>query len=251
MCIAILNTSDTLSKTTFHTCWQNNPDGAGIAYYDSGTIMIIKEMDCVDRLYDSYRRLREHNRCPMILHFRIATSGSVDEDNCHPFEVAGGMAMAHNGIIDNVVPTSSISDTRVFISEILDYLPDDFIYNAGIRELLSGFIDTSKLIFLDRYGMYHIINENLGHWDDDHSNWYSNFSYQETNATPYALRQQWHRGRNSACGHMSLEGDEWGICESCDNVMEFSKLKYDSFLQVNLCPDCLADYFESYEMERS
>ncbi|SKA33139.1 Glutamine amidotransferases class-II [Chitinophaga eiseniae] len=246
MCIAILNTKDTLSRTTFRTCWQNNPDGAGIAYYDSGTIKITKEMDCVDRLYESYRTLRKHNRHPMILHFRIATSGSVDADNCHPFEVGYGMVMAHNGIIDNVSPTATISDTRIFISEILNYLPEDFLYNAGIRELIGGFIDSSKLVFLDRYGMYHIINERLGHWDDDHSNWYSNYSYLETKVSPQYRSN--HLQRPGRWMHRdSLDEEHWSACGCCDNLVETSKLHFDTFLQVNLCPDCLADYSGNYD----
>ncbi len=38
----------------------------------------------------------------MIIHFRIATSGTVDEDNRHPFPVHPGMVMAHNGILENI-----------------------------------------------------------------------------------------------------------------------------------------------------
>ncbi len=54
MCIAILNSSSTIDKITFMTCWENNPDGAGIAgIIENNARKILKEMDFPERLYRS------------------------------------------------------------------------------------------------------------------------------------------------------------------------------------------------------
>jgi hypothetical protein len=240
MCIAILNTANIIDQVTFFTCWENNPDGAGIAYVEKGTVKILKEMDCPDALYHNYLALRKHNQLPMILHFRIATSGDIDETNCHPFPVHPGVVMAHNGILENVNVQrgSKINDTRIFINDILKLLPVDFIVNIGIQRLISAFIGDSKLVFLDKNGHYDIINESLGHWDEAHENWFSNHSY----VNVYQVY-----GPSYPCspaGYAYYDND-WTLCEGCENWVETDDIVHDKYLGAIICSDCQQYYYQN------
>jgi hypothetical protein len=178
MCIAILNTEGKLSKKTIKNCWQSNGDGAGLAYVEQGKVKIHKEMKSVDKLYQFYSKLRDENKGNIILHFRIATHGRVDETNCHPFRVNDRLAFIHNGIISQTSKVKSdFSDTYHFNEDILKKLPHNFLSSVGIRELLADYISHSKLVFLDGSDNAYIINEQFGHWDG--GNWYSNSSYKD------------------------------------------------------------------------
>lgn len=239
MCIAILNATGSLERKTFGTCWYNNPDGAGIAYVENDEVKIIKEMRSPDRLYQHYKALRQHNPLPMIVHFRIATSGLVDKENCHPFDIRPGLAMAHNGILENVHASATASDTRVFISEVLAGLPEDFLDNEAIQRLIAGFIDTSKLVFLDRHGIFHIINEHLGHWDKAHRNWFSNHSYSRMFSYSYGTHATETSGFRQDEGYQSAGTDnDWHLCEGCGNWVDTEDLRFDPFLDAALCSNC-------------
>ena len=66
---------------------------------------------------------------------------------------------------------------RLFNDKILKTLPDGWLKNEGIKNLVMGFIGNSKLAFLDTNGNTHLINEGKGHWNDDCGIWFSNDSY--------------------------------------------------------------------------
>lgn len=176
MCVAILNKKGvTLKKDLLKACWDNNNDGAGLAYPKDGRIEIFKELKSFDKFYDEYAAIREEYRGNMLLHFRIATHGAVTEENCHPFLVSDTLAFVHNGVISNVGASKDKSDTKCFNEKVLQLLPEGFTDNAGIKLLVEEFIGHSKLAFLDAEGNYSIYNEAKGVWDMDC--WFSNVSY--------------------------------------------------------------------------
>lgn len=80
------------SETTLKAAQMANPDGLGFAspnHYYRGL---------------SYKAFKHELRKvsidePCIIHFRLATHGSVKKSNCHPF-CRGGVYFAHNGILD-------------------------------------------------------------------------------------------------------------------------------------------------------
>jgi hypothetical protein len=243
MCIAIVNTYGTIDQATFQACWKNNPDGGGLAYVDNEEVRIFKEMNSVDAMYREYTSIRKYNDLPMIIHFRIATSGSVDADNCHPFEVFPGLVMAHNGIIDNVKAIAEISDTRIFIDQVLARLPENFLHNVGIRRLISEFIERSRLVFLNRFGVYDIINEHMGEWDNEHCNWFSNHTYtmlpthrcqQSCNNSKYSYSHSYR----SSFEDVDYNRDEMLTCECCGHIFHISELIYDQYWQAPFCEDC-------------
>ncbi|MBK7105908.1 MAG: class II glutamine amidotransferase [Ignavibacteriae bacterium] len=180
MCIIILNTKEHLTKELLNECWQTNSDGAGIMYAIDGKINIFKELKNFNTFYEYYSTLRkEFKKTKIALHFRIATSGNIDLYNIHPFYVNENLAFMHNGIINILLQKKSkISDTIAFNQKILKQLPQNFLNNHALVELISRYAERSKLLFMNNHGKYWIINEHLGHWDKK-GNWYSNYSYCE------------------------------------------------------------------------
>ncbi|MFZ1292202.1 MAG: hypothetical protein WAR79_19060 [Melioribacteraceae bacterium] len=180
MCIIILNTKEHLSKELLNECWQTNSDGAGIMYAIDGKINIFKELKNFNTFYEYYSTLRkEFKKTKIALHFRIATSGNIDIYNIHPFNVNENLAFMHNGIINILLQKKSkISDTIAFNQKILKQLPQNFLNNHALVELISRYVERSKLLFMNNHGKYWIVNEHLGHWDKK-GNWYSNYSYCE------------------------------------------------------------------------
>lgn len=113
-------------------CWANNPDGAGLMYRRGHQVVIEKGMMTVDSLLDKIDKMRKmKNRDDLCLHFRFATHGLKNEGNTHPFpithkiaeltatDITCKMGVAHNGIIQMILPKNSqLSDTMHFIKKI-------------------------------------------------------------------------------------------------------------------------------------
>lgn len=183
MCIAILNNSETLSIDTIKNSFENNRDGASFTYIENDTLKTYKEMQFqnVKTFYQNYAKIRENNTLPIMLHFRIGTSGIRDKRNLHPFFVNQNLALVHNGIIDIPTINSEYSDTYHFAKLCRQFKNHDKFLNVNSIEFqsLQDMIGTNKIIYLSNKGKYSIMNENLGHWDNN--NWYSNSTYKQCN----------------------------------------------------------------------
>jgi len=174
MCIAIVKPlGKTISKDTLKACAKNNPDGMGFAYIKDGTLYINKYLNDFDRFYKDYSELETTS--PMLIHFRIATHGEVNLDNCHPFILNDKMALVHNGVITGYGDKKTKSDTVDFIEKVIGNIGWKNWKNPAFRELVGKAIGYSKLAILDENGNYYIINESKGNWND--GVWYSNESY--------------------------------------------------------------------------
>jgi glutamine amidotransferase len=228
MCIAILNTKGVINKDTLLTCWNNNPDGAGMIYTtNNNELKIFKEMNDFDRFYSEYKKQRKVNKqSNFVLHFRIATSGKIDLNNCHPFKVNKNLAFVHNGMIDIIPMSSNVSDTFTFNEAIIKNLGSNFLYNEAIIRLIETYIGYSKLVFLNNMNEATIINEELGMWDAD--NWYSNNTYQSKKEkyTKVTYQKDYYK-----------TGD---ICDICDSIGANWYGEHYSYL----CKKC-GDYYDS------
>lgn len=181
MCIAILNTKGvTLKRELLNNCWQNNGDGAGILYAKDGKMQIFKEMKSFDNFYNNYLDIRNDvSKQNIVLHFRISTHGKINETNCHPFLVNDELGFVHNGMIYDVPRSTDFSDTYMFNECVLKNFAVGFEYNETILDMLDGFINGSKLIFLNANDDFAIVNEKAGHWNM--GCWFSNSSYKQVN----------------------------------------------------------------------
>ena len=245
MCIAILNTTGNLSLKTFKICWDANPDGAGLTYYDGDSIQILKEMKNVKVFHEKYLAIRKQfPTIDIAIHFRIATHGKVNITNCHPFKVNRKTAFIHNGMITHFEKNTEFSDTYLFNESILKQLPANFITNTAILEMLGNYIDYSKLVIISGENAV-IVNEHLGKWDG--GNWYSNSSYK-----PY---KEITPTKNSQYKYSYKDWGDWGdweapsliedetpkICECCTGNV--SNTKYNREFNAFICESC-STYFE-------
>lgn len=120
-----------------------------------------------------------------IVHFRLATAGLKNEENCHPFEVTRDFHMGHNGIISIAQSISKDhSDTWHYVEQVMkpvhrDLGDDKFFENTALHFLIGQSIGHSKLAFIHADGRHLIINEEAGHWNSkkEPTVWYSNDTY--------------------------------------------------------------------------
>lgn len=175
MCVAILVPAGVrLSDTSLISCFNNNPDGGGCAFVADGVVQIEKgwmEADTALIRYDDLHKQYGEDSA-MLVHFRIATSGVVSKDNCHPFRIKGG-AMIHNGHLWSTGYEAPKSDTREFAEifyNVLDYASlCEAIDKHEFQEIIGG----DKMAFLYDDGSWAL----AGQWQEDEGVWYSNRSY--------------------------------------------------------------------------
>ena len=195
MCIIISKESGIKmpKDSIFETCFNRNPDGAGMMYPEKGKVRIEKGFMTLksfqDRL-DELGKQKDLRHIPMVFHFRISTSGNVDAGNCHPYPLSGDLqdlrsldtytdlGIAHNGIIQkyNSYTSKAIeNDTQTFImGEIVEFskLNKEFYKSEKVMEMISDLTD-SRMIFLDPKGDIAY----SGTWVTDKGVKYSNSTY--------------------------------------------------------------------------
>lgn len=177
MCVAIYKPAKvSIAKKVLEACAEQNKDGCGMAYIsqETGEIVVFKTMHFKD-FYPVYKEaFRDNKESPFLIHFRIATKGKVNEDNCHPFVIDENHVFIHNGTITPVPvdPKGEVSDTRIFNEMILKKLPNGWVVNDGIKAMVEEFIGKSKLAVLNRNGDVHLYNEKDGSWKE--GVWFSN-----------------------------------------------------------------------------
>lgn len=181
MCIAILTKpGKVLNADVFKRCWMFNRNGFGMAFVNGidGNVEIDKGWMTVDNALRQYHRIAEDRKCadrPMLLHFRAATVGGINEENCHPFKVKGG-AMIHNGTFWHDA-LSAKSDSRILAEMMHNEL--HYANLVGHKEAFDKAFGYNRVAFLFKEGKYVIISEKysggtgqFGQWKDDI--WYSN-----------------------------------------------------------------------------
>ena len=181
--------------TTIKTMFINNPDGAGIMYFDGQNVVIEKGfMTCKSLLKKLHSR--DFTNTNLVVHFRIGTSGLNDALNCHPYPInqknalkcTAKLAMAHNGILRGYIPpkTAPINDTQFFINNVLNELGPNFHRNKDVLFMIKELIGTNKLAFLDNKNKLTLV----GDFIEDGGYIYSNGSYKlstlYTNVCPKA-----------------------------------------------------------------
>ena len=251
MCIiAVKPKGQTISKETLQTCWDNNSHGAGMMYVLNGKIHVIKELKSFKKFYNEFKFISDNLDLNIVLHFRIATSGGINDRNIHPFKISDNAFFCHNGILDIDVPKDSKdNDTRIFNNLILKQLPIDFYNNPAILQLIEMSIGyNNKFVILDKEGDYHILNEDAGQWSD--GCWFSNGtfnSYRYTNKNSKWDRDDWFYNSKSQYS------DDWDFdevkypCDECGQKFEAAELCYLSDYNVTFCKECESLYQDIIE----
>ena len=237
MCIiAIQPLGVKIKESTLKNCWDANKDGAGIMYVENGKLIVNKVMQS----FQEFMKVKKHADkmgCNIVMHFRIATSGGINERNCHPFKVNNDLYFCHNGILDIDVPlNSTINDTQIFNNSFMRGLPDNFVQNDTIMNLIEFTIgNRNKFVFMDASGQFYILNENAGTWDN--GAWFSNNSY-KSSPYQYNTGAKWHKGKKYSYPYELEKTDELMQCESCNEIHLKDDMVHESYFDMMLCSDC-------------
>lgn len=274
MCvIAIQPRGIQISKEHLQNCWDNNNHGAGIMYAVNGKIIVKKEMKSFDKFYNHIVEATMYDTS-VVIHFRIATSGGINDYNCHPFKVHKNLYFCHNGILDIEVPAGSKeNDTQIFNNSLMKPLPYNFYKNNAIMNVLEYTIGTgNKFVFLDDKGDFYILNEKAGEWSEDGA-WFSNTSYKRSAYSYYGKyssygdwADDWYEGYNKTVssgktkykynkdefdveeitnGTSGQNDYDYSICDGCNEWREVEDVKYSREYHSYLCSGCQ----EMYEVD--
>lgn len=183
MCVAVVTKpGKSLTDDMIEKGWNVNSDGGGFAYIKDGLVRIHKGLMDLDKFKSAYHNAVDDvgKDSPFLIHFRIRTSGMVDQANTHPFRInpqkGPGGAVIHNGVLFypdyREAGNRGKSDTRILCESLNNVLALEDLQKSktDLNRALSG----NKMAFLYDTGDYVIINEESGFWNDDM--WFSNGS---------------------------------------------------------------------------
>jgi len=135
---------------TLETCYNNNHHGAGFMYQYNNKVHIQKGFMTFESLILALDQLRQKidiTEVPLVVHFRLASHGKINQSNCHPFPITKNInqlkskscitdiAMVHNGIIPFTSYNRNTSDTIIFTRDYLTEIKDS-LFNPVITELI-------------------------------------------------------------------------------------------------------------------
>jgi glutamine amidotransferase len=186
MCLALFHAKGhRLTEEEFDNAAMANSDGVGFAYYSKKNNIMIEKGTNIFEMKEKYFSIVEKvgERSPFMVHFRLATHGSVSDTNCHPFRINQHDVMIHNGVLPVVYGKGEHrTDTQVFADEYLAKLPDCWYDNDYLYDMVEDYCSGSKLVIMtnnpkSKYGIY-VINSKQGSYDQENNRWFSNSSHQ-------------------------------------------------------------------------
>lgn len=219
-------------KSTFQTCFENNPDGAGYMYSYKDRVYIKKGFQSFSKFWESLQKTRKEvgDIVPYVLHFRISTQAGVRPDCTHPFPLSKkmedmrllalscGIGIAHNGVISltshGYNKTITYSDTMEFITDYLALIIKTRTYykDADTLELIKR-LAGSKLAILDGTGHCELV----GTFEQSGGVWYSNSSYK---AVKYAYTSGYWDNY-----YYDLKSDKWELKQTAKPSAKSSGLQ--------------------------
>lgn len=224
-----------------------NDDGHGYAIASSRLGMeTFKSMNYETTMNNLTSARARHGKSSVVLfHSRFGTHGELSNFNVHPFEVAPGTVMAHNGIMPSSyhpLAKDRRSDTRIFVDRVAAEFCDN---RKGVPSLrggkqLAAMVGSyNKLVFLSvKSGTpaVRIVNADLG--VSEGGVWYSNsgfhWGYSRTPSAPAGgvaggawWDEDWYVKMRERAGLSTNQPAECPMCLS---------LEIDA--AANICLDC-------------
>jgi hypothetical protein len=210
MCLAIYKPRKLhIPEKNLRSGFEYNNDGCGLCWAENDKLTLVKGMM---KWEDFWKLYKEHEDCPMLIHFRKSTHGKKDEANCHPFLFNDNkLALIHNGVLPIKCSDDGFSDTWHLVNKILDPLVKDHgisIDNQALSWLIKVAIGTDKIAVMDESGEVIIFNEDKGNWEDTDGDeekkgkvWYSNCSFRNTTWQNRSTTNDWRPGAGSGNSH--------------------------------------------------
>lgn len=237
-----------------------NADGIGLAWHDGDYLRTQWGL----RMADMETAFKAASGCPYVLHFRLATHGTVSTENCHPFWLGKHAALAHNGVLSGY-GSRHLSDTRDYIARRLPQLVGDYTQRNWIDPVVKAAIGkdigSNKFAILDVYGDLTIINDRLGVSLPEYPDvWFSN---------DYWHRDRWFRTKtlSTSASASDVDWNAWeadleralaldetdsyvGFCDfcNCKGTLHYCQSTYKGETEENyLCRECFREWSEYYE----
>ena len=272
---------DLPSNEIIEKCFKKNPDGSGILLHRDGTkvVEIHKGFMKLEDFNVALKDLNVRKEDDLVLHFRIATSGGTNPENCHPFPISckvedlkatrinTPIAFVHNGVLGKGNDELKISDTQVFVKDVIsreeisDHLDNEEVQKV-IEQMAGGqrfFIADAEKDVFKRFGTWY---EDGGLWFSN-MHWknyveYSGFGWSGTNwgrhsYSGYDYFYDGYYGNNSTSsstrnyGSKKVPNIDSVLCPYCDKEMELMMEGHSAYM----CPDCGTVYndetFEIYD----
>ena len=203
MCIAIVKNKnvDLPNKDILEICFKNNPDGAGFAYCRNNNIYIKKGFFTFNGFYNALKSVNIQKDESVLIHFRVATHGKINIENCHPFPIidkfskminpsliTNGSVMVHNGKLSIPITSSIYSDSMHFARALFEFDRNnnkDFI-NYIIRSTENN-KRGNRIGILNVDGTTEIYGDN---WIEKDGIFYSNDSYKENSTYKQTIKKK-------------------------------------------------------------
>ena len=244
LCVVPPNVLPDRDKLTYSAI--NNPDGFGFAIVVSKERRIITyhTMDADEAVNEFLKMRAEYPSDYALWHARLATHGTTNLDNCHPFKVVDNLTvLAHNGVLPiDIAVGDQRSDTRIFAEEILAKIGGvSALDNPHIYNMLEEYTSGSKVCVLTvdpkaEYQMY-LLHDNKGTTDES-GVWWSNDSCSATYGYGYG---RWYSKQDlgslyDTSGTGWAEYEDWS-CVACQLLLDEQKLIENNYV-CEVCDTC-------------
>lgn len=156
MCvIAYAKNGVKIPKENIKKMFYANNDGAGICWKDNKGFVHFKKgfMTCRE-LIKAYEQVQDSSE--VAIHCRLATHGTVNQENCHPFIIGKrkrvsklesddvGNILMHNGVIHSLNCPVTYNDSRMFAEDTLRYILDE----KKLKCIVETLEPTSKFVIM-------------------------------------------------------------------------------------------------------
>jgi len=228
MCVIIHKPAEReLTEWTLREGLRRNSDGWGLVAYPEGRgsePVIHRGLTGIDdflKTYEPYAKGVE-----TVIHFRFATHGLKDLENCHPYDVVPGVVMMHNGILSVKTPDKDLSDTGHFVQLIKPMLEEDptMVEKEHWLKMVGELIGKgNKLVFMTKNGVFYV-NKEQGSIDKDV--WFSNSTL--FYSTPSSYKQPPYGVTHYGYGCQIDEDDCYDLGTVSDSFRKYKRGKRGS-----------------------
>ena len=230
---------------TLETCFNSNPDGAGIMFPCGDQVRIIKGFMAFDEFRSTLAAIEDATSTALVMHFRITTHGGTRPECCHPFpltdddtalralDTRAAVGVAHNGVIHGQATDATTSDTMAYICDVLaplQRMAGDLLASDDAMTVVESTIG-SKLAFLEPDGTI----TTVGDFIEENGVFYSNASFKPA---PCMWRPTTPPTAASAWGAFIDWDDEPTDGDMFDLI---ARLPYASCSGCDMAEDCALD----------
>lgn len=199
------------SENVIFDNFYSNPDGCGLMYMVDNQLKIDKGIFSPGKLYEKLLNIEKVEQTQLAIHFRLATHGEINAQNCHPFLVSDTSAIMHNGILSKKYSYNpDISDSFLFSQQLIKH-EKNFLRKNCLKRYIEHETIGSRILYFNAEKNMVIMT---GTWHKFKglyfSNYYSGEYFYHKNICPYC---------NGELKNISKINDLYE-CENCGLLLD-------------------------------